>query len=130
MMPILESFLASVRDPTTTEAVSRVVCNVNFPCVSRAAVKGTVVARQGTSVFVDRYSEIETTPEERQQHPTRRMFRLDGHMPVTESGDDIDTPAMQNGFVVITPLGLRSDDAADAANARAVYGSWPCVARV
>jgi broad specificity polyphosphatase/5'/3'-nucleotidase SurE len=80
------------------------ILNVNFPNVtSRSQIKGTKITQQGCSRFIEQY--VENTASQ----GSRRCFTLSGEMKLIDTSVEYDTYAMDQGYIAITPLGLRCD---------------------
>jgi 5'-nucleotidase len=71
--------------------------NVNIPNVPFAEISGTVVSRQGTGRYVDRF--------EKRQDPRDRPYYWPGSDPQTFDEDpEVDGAALQGNFISITPI--------------------------
>jgi 5'-nucleotidase len=71
--------------------------NVNIPNVPFTDIAGTVISRQGTGVFADRF--------EKRRDPRNRAYYWPGSDPqVFEDDPELDGAALQGHFISITPI--------------------------
>ena len=77
--------------------------NVNVPNIPRDRIRGVKVARLGRRTYQDMINEHPDGPE------GRRFWIGDGR-PVCERSDDTDSRAVEEGWIVATPLRLDMTD--------------------
>jgi len=100
-IPIIDGLLERAREETFLQ---KTVLNVNFPSVhNKDEIKGIKITQQGCSRFKEEFH------EDTKSQGARRCFKLSGQMPVTDTSDAFDTFALHQGWITITPLGLRTD---------------------
>lgn len=104
--------------------------NVNFPNLGAEKIKGWKVVSQGTSQFRDWFVEQKRTEDEVREHPTRRVFRIDGEMEVSDPDDTLDSFALKAGYVTVTPLSLLFQSRLSLSAAKAMetdrWNEFPC----
>ena len=74
-----------------------VLLNVNIPDISGEQVKGVRVTRQGKMQFREYF-------DTRQDPSGRTYYWLTGELINTEEGLDVDSTALEEGYVSITPI--------------------------
>ncbi|MDH3346083.1 MAG: 5'/3'-nucleotidase SurE [Kiritimatiellaceae bacterium] len=76
-----------------------VLLNINLPNIPYEKLKGVKVTRMGSSRFIEKFHK-RLDPRE------RAYYWLDGEIEVYDEGDEIDTHAVDNGYVAVTPIHL------------------------
>lgn len=78
---------------------SGVLLNVNIPNLPYDQLKGIKVTRMGRSRFIEKF-------HKRLDPRGGTYYWLDGDLAVQDDGDDIDTHAVNDGYVSVTPIHL------------------------
>jgi len=81
----------------------RVFYNVNFPGCSPEKVRGVLVTRQSCAFFDDRYERVEAAA-----HRTGEGFIIRGEKTNIEPSDEVDSRALMNGYITVTPHSFDS----------------------
>lgn len=117
-IPIIDAVLADI------SVWKNICCNVNFPNVPEDQVKGYKLTKQGNSSFKDKYVRHHMTEEEKHLHPTRTVYRMEGFMELSDTDEELDTVAMRQGWVAVTPISPYAQNALSL-DTTAKISSWP-----
>jgi 5'-nucleotidase len=118
-IPIIDAVLSDV------ELFKDICCNVNFPNIPEDQVKGYKLTKQGGGSFKDDYVRHHMTEEEKQLHPTRTVYRLEGNLDIEHDTDpDMDTVAMRQGWIAVTPISPYAQNPLALATADKIT-DWP-----
>lgn len=117
-IPIIDAVLSDL------SLWKKICCNVNFPNVPEDKLQGYKITKQGTSSFKDNYVRHHMTEEEKQQHPTRISYRLEGRFDERDTDEDMDTVALRNGWIAITPISPSAQNH-EALEITSKLAHWP-----